>query len=341
MDAARVVDQMLDAGLAQPPQPLNLQGKVQRFGPKKNDWYSLRMIRTDAGTDVVVGSFGSWKLGFTQKVEVDWAGIGEQEREALTAQRQAAATAAQAERAELARLAALGAGELWRSARPAGRSPYLERKGFAAGAGEACRYLADGSIVIPLIRYDLPREQALRGLQRIFADGAKRFTRGFDKPGACTRLGLVVQGEPIIVCEGFATGLTLRLALERRLPVFVALDAGNLLPVCERLRELHPRLPILIAADDDWQTVDVDGRPINPGRQKAHKASQAVSHCSHTLPVFHPARRGRKHTDFDDLRQVEEATKPGSGLAVVARQLTAALRYLRGEHHLAPTAQAA
>jgi len=335
MDVANVVDQMLAAGLDQPPQPLDLQGKVRRFGPKKNDWYSLREIRTEAGTYVVVGSFGSWKLGFTQKVEVDWAGICEQEREALTAQREAAATAAQAERAELARLAALGAGELWRSARPAGRSPYLERKGFAAGAGEACRYLADGSIVIPLIRYDLPREQALRGLQRIFADGAKRFTRGFDKSGACTRLGLVVQGEPIIVCEGFATGLTLRLALERRLPVFVALDAGNLLPVCERLRELHPRLPILIAADDDWQT---EG---NPGRHKAHKASQAVSQCSHTLPVFHPARRGRKHTDFDDLRQVEEAAKPGSGLAVVARQLTAALRYLRGEHHLAPTAQAA
>lgn len=335
MDAARVVDQMLAAGLELPPQPLDLTGRLRRFGRKANDWYRLRELRTEAGTWVVVGSFGSWKLGVKQRVDVDWAGIGQAEREALAAQREAAAAAQQAERLALARLAALGAAELWASARREGRSPYLERKGFAGGAGEACRYLADGSIVIPLIRYDLPREQALRGLQRIFADGRKRFTRGFDKPGACTRLGLVVQGEPIIVCEGYATGLTLWLALGRRLPVFVALDAGNLLPACELLRQLHPRLPILIAADDDWQT---EG---NPGQHKAHLVTRHLNHCSHTVPIFNPARRGRKHTDFDDLRQVEEAARPGTGLAEVARQLTAALRYLRGEHHLAATEQAA
>jgi putative DNA primase/helicase len=70
------------------------------------------------------------------------------------------------------------------------------------------------------MRYDLPRADALQALQRIAADGSKRFTKGLQKPGVCLRLGLVVAGEPLLVCEGYATGLTLRMALGRRLPVF-------------------------------------------------------------------------------------------------------------------------
>lgn len=296
-----VVGQMVAAGL-QVPATLLLDGKVHRFGPKKRHWYSLREIRTDGGTYVVTGSFGDW-AGGKHRVEVDWKGISAEEREQLQQQRQAQAERAAAERAELASLAHLQAHELWAKASREGASAYLQRKGVDA---EGCRYLRDGSIVIPLLNYSLPREQALRGLQRIFADGAKRFTKGFDKPGACLRLGLVGEGDPILVCEGYATGLTLRMAVRRKLAVFVALDCGNLMAVVQTLRTLYQRAPILICADDDWQTKG------NPGREAAHKVAKAVANTRYVYPYFRS--RGPKETDFNDLHLRD-------GLHVVQRQL--------------------
>lgn len=300
-----VVTQMEAAGLEQPPLPLNLSGKVQRFGPKKNQWYRLREMRTDAGTFVVVGSFGDWRGQERHRVEVDWKGIGDDERAAMLARRQAQAKADAEARAQAAAAASMTAAQLWAAASRQGHSPYLQRK---AVDGEACRYLRDGSIVVPLLRYDMPREQALRGVQTIKPDGTKRFTRGFDKPGSCLRLGHVVVGEPILVAEGYATALTLRMAVAKRLPVVVALDAGNLQPVAEVMRALHPQCPLLICADDDWRT---DG---NPGRSKAHRVSRTVEDVHTTWPIFKPRERKPKDTDFNDLHLT-------AGLGVVQRQL--------------------
>lgn len=310
-----VIGQMMAAGLELPPQPLDLSGRVRRFGPNKRQWYALREVRTDGGQYVVVGSFGDWRGGERHRVEVDWRGIGEAERAELLAKRQAQEEARQAERTLLARQAAMSASELWQAASRTGRSPYLQRKGVDA---ESCRYLPDGAIVVPLLRYDEPRETALKAVQTIAADGTKRFTRGFSKPGTCLRLGHVVVGEPILVCEGYATGLTLRMAVARKLPVVVALDAGNLLPVVQLLRALHPRADLLICADDDFAT------PGNPGCEKAHKAARAVERCRYTWPVFRPALRGTKDTDFNDLHQRE-------GLHAVRRQLRHVLPLLGSE----------
>lgn len=309
-----VVHQMEQAGLGAPEKALTF-GKVQRFGPKKAHWYQLREERTRSGGYVVLGSFGSWRTGEKYKVEVDWQGINDAERAELQARRLAQAEADERARQAAAARAAMTAGELWAAAARTGSSDYLLRKGVEA---EACRFLPDGSIVIPLLRYDLPREEALRAVQQIFKDGSKRFTKGLQKPGVCLRLGLVQVGEPLLVCEGYATGLTLRMAVARRLPVFVALDAGNLLPVCELLRELYPRSKLLICADDDFRT------PGNPGREKAHKASLQVAQCRYTYPVFLPQMRGQKDTDFNDLHV-------RFGLNVVQRQLRHALPQLGSE----------
>ncbi len=312
--AQDVVGQMLAAGLEPPPQPLDLTGRIRRFGPKKRCWYALREIRTDAGSWVVVGSFGDWRVG-RWKVDVDWAGIGQAEREALLEQRRAQDAARREQRAAEAQRAAMTAADLWASASRTGGSEYLKRKGVEP---EACRYLPDGSLVVPLLRYDEPRETALKALQRIWPDGTKRFTRGFEKPGVCCRLGLVVAGEPLLVCEGYATGLTLRMAVQRRLPVFVALDAGNLQPVVELLRKLHPSSRILICADDDWRTAG------NPGRDKAYRASRAVADANYTWPYFRPGMRAPKDTDFNDLHMRE-------GLGAVRRQLAHVLPLIGSE----------
>lgn len=315
MSPQDVVGQMLAAGLDMPALPLDTSGRVRRFGPKKNHWYRLRELRTQAGSFVVVGSFGNHRGQERWRVEVDWKGISDEERDALAMRRQAQAEADQRARAVEAQRAAMTAAELWASAAREGASTYLQRKGVEP---EACRYLPDGSIVVPLLRYDEPRATALKAVQRIWPDGAKRFTKGFQKPGVCLRLGLVVAGEPILVCEGYATGLTLRMAVERRLPVFVALDAGNLHPVAELLRGLYPHARLLICADDDFRTAG------NPGREKAHKTAKALDDCRYTWPVFRPQNRGPKDTDFNDLHARE-------GLHVVRRQLRHVLPLLGSE----------
>jgi putative DNA primase/helicase len=309
-----VVQQMLRAGLDMPPVPLRLDGRVVRFGPRKVQWYRLREISTEAGTRVVVGSFGDWRAE-QHRVDVDWAGITAEESAALVAQRERQQRRDAELRRQAAEQAAMSASDLWARAAREGHSTYLQRKGVDA---EGCRFLPDGAIVVPLVRYDLPREQALRGVQVIRADGSKRFSRGLDKPGACLRLGHAVVDQPLVICEGYATALTLRAALDRRLPVVMALDAGNLLPVAQLLRELYPHARLLIAADDDWRTLG------NPGREKAHKVCRAVERCAYTWPIFRPRTRGPKDTDFNDLHQRE-------GLAVVQRQLRHVLPLLGSE----------
>ena len=57
--------------------------------------------------------------------------------------------------------------------------------------------------------------------------------------------------QTIHVCEGVATAASIHRVT--REPVFVALDAFNLLPVCKSLKRHYPKTPIIIWADNDWQ----------------------------------------------------------------------------------------
>jgi putative DNA primase/helicase len=278
-------------------------------------WYWLRTFRPNAGGDYIVGRFGSYKTGQSVKVEVDWRPLSEAEREQLRAERAAAEARAREAREREARLAAMSAAELWREAGAQGHSAYLERKQVRA---EGCRYLRDGSIVVPLLRYDLPRDQALMGVQRIWGDGRKRFTAGFAKTGCALRLGRVEDAGPVLVCEGYATALTLRMASER--PVFMALDAYNLAPVLAIVRALHPDNPVLVCADDDWRTRNVEGQLENVGVLRAWAAVRQVERCHVTRPVF-IGPRGPKDTDFNDLHCRE-------GLDEVRAQLAPALEVL-------------
>lgn len=277
-------------------------------------WYKLYTFRPRAGGTMVLGRFGTYKHGGSDmKVEVDWKPLSDAERQRHQAEREAAKAAGLAERKANAELAAMGALDLWRQAAPVGTSPYLQRKGLA---GESCRYLPDGTLVIPLIRYDLDRASALQAVQRVLPDGRKFYSKGFEKPGCAVRLGSV-DAEPrlLLICEGYATGLSIRLAVDHGYPVFVAFDAGNLVHVTRLLHDLYPTSRLLICADDDWKTVDpVTRHPSNPGRTAARKVAKEITGCDLVWPVFDATTRQEKDTDFDDLRQRQ-------GLAVVQRQL--------------------
>lgn len=297
--------------------PLKLDTpKSVTCGKKGKDWYKLYLFRPDAGGAYITGTFGTYRNGgSSDKVKVDWTPLTEAERARHQAERDAAKAKAEVERQREADLAAMGAAELMQRAQREGHSPYLERKGVE---GESCRYLPDGTLVLPLMRYDWPKEHRMRGVQRILPNGSKLYTKGFDKPGCCTRLGTVdAERSPLLmVCEGYATGLTARMATLRQHPVFVALDAGNLLHVVPLLRRLFERSRILVLADDDWRTRDQHtGELTNPGRTTAKAIAKQVPGCDFVYPIFKAEGRGDKDTDFNDLQMRE-------GLDAVRGQLS-------------------
>ncbi len=320
MNERGVIDQMLQAGLECPPLPLDLTGKIRRWDRKRNSWYRLREMRLDSGRSVVVGAFGNWKSGLAAKVEIDWKGISHEERDAMRARQAEQAARAEEERRRASQLAAMTAGELWAQGASEGRSAYLDRKGVQ---GEVCRYLADGSILVPLLRYDMPRNIALRAVQRIWPDGRKRFTKGFEKPGCCLRLGAIEDGAPILLAEGYATALTVRAATAWGVPVVMCLDAGNLRPVAELLRRLYPASRLLICADDDWRTKGPDGTPLNVGRVKAGEVAKLLPGVDVVYPVWRGLREDGD-TDFNDLQARE-------GLGAVTRQLAWVLQAIRNK----------
>lgn len=213
----------------------------------------------------------------------------------------------------------------WREALRTGRSGYAERKGIERP--ESCRFTPGGWLLVPAIRYDLPREQSLKGLQVIRPDGTKRFTTGMAKAGAACRLGLAEAGAPVLICEGWATGMSLRMATDRKVAVYVAFDAGNLPQVAAIVHQAHPDSPLVLCADDDWRTADRDGRPLNPGRVQATLARDAVQaaggHALLAMPVFRPGRDPGS-TDFNDLHLAEgvDAVREQMALALdVAREV--------------------
>lgn len=296
--------------------------KRKGCGAKGKWWYWLRTFRPDAGGCYVVGVYGSYKTGERQKVEINWQPLADAERLRMAAERAAAKLAADAARQAEAELAALGAVDLWRRASKDGESPYLVRKGVV---GEACRFLPGGELVVPLLRYDWPRDQALRGVQRIKPDGGKLFTKGFAKAGCAVRLGEVRPGYVVLICEGYATGLTLRMATDRELAVYVALDAGNLQHVVPIVRALHPECWILICADDDFRTRDHTGTLNNPGRSTAWAAAKATEHTDIVYPIFGRATRKPKDTDFNDLHAAQ-------GLDAVRRQIIGVVQAMKAKH---------
>lgn len=347
-----VLQQMEHFGIKM--RPTDLQGFPKKLGKSatcgKGGKYWYKLYEFDrSGHTYLTGSFGGFNpaVGW-QKVEVAWAPLSEAERSRQREERDTARAKAAAERAAEIANAAASAITTWRKGVKEGvTSPYLERKQVR---GESCRWLREqlvlrwpgvqqgeedtvvrlvaGTLLIPLVRLDYPKHEALRGLQFIRPDGAKIYLRGFDKPGCCVRLGSVDGAalNLLLVCEGYATGLTLRLATDRTLPVFVALDAGNLAHVVPLLRDLYPHHRILVCADDDWRTRDQrTGQLCNPGRTAARAIAKQVSSCDLLWPVFDPAARGEKDTDFNDLQVLQ-------GLDSVKRQLGGVLQAMRTLH---------
>ncbi len=161
----------------------------------------------------------------------------------------------------------------WNTLSQNGISHYLNRKGLGGESIPGLRF-SSSHVCVQIIN----TTGAYQGLQTIYNDGQKRFTKGLAKKGHFALIGLDVLPEKLTtlhICEGVATASSLFLALNE--PVFAALDAFNLLAVARALKARFPKTQIILWADNDWQKaakVLSNGRPLgNTGLIQANLAA--------------------------------------------------------------------
>lgn len=267
MSTAETIDlatrALRDAGMAPlDPSDIRVDGVLARFdceGDRKGKRNGWCVVFTG---DRAVATFGHWARNIRQCAVLGSTAPmtpaeREQQRNAI-AQAQAARAAHKRRQQQLARAEA---NAQWSSAAPApALHPYLVKK----RVNRVGIRLHNGRLLVPM------RDEAgqLWNVQRIRADGEKRFLRGGKVMGLYCPIGGPID-DHLIVCEGWATGKTLH---ERTgLPVAVAFSAGNLESVAKMMRGKYPTARITVAADNDLKP---DG--TNPGLAAATQAAGAV-----------------------------------------------------------------
>jgi putative DNA primase/helicase len=225
--------------------------RVEGEGREKRGWYHLHEITGQNGEPLIVGTFGVWHGNDqgTQKIELKRSAFNAEQlaaiRKRLAEDRKREAQA----RARMQESAARRAQSAWAKLAQDGESPYLVNK---AVQGHGLRYTASGTAVLPLC----DTAGVIHGLQFLRtakqAEECGRPTKefwpaGMAKKGHFHLIG--VPGDVIVVAEGYATAATIHEATGY--PVAVAIDAGNISPVCAALRKRYKTARLLIAADDD------------------------------------------------------------------------------------------
>lgn len=261
-----------------------VDGQLHRFRPgwepkasKKRAWYILFDFKTDAGDELITGSYGWFKGSDSYAYNVELhpdQRLSPTERTRLDHEQAEKRRLADQERQAEAQRAADKALSIWNGCSINGHSSYLQRKKIA---GVNVRY-SRGSIVVPVQDFS----GKLYGLQFIDGDGNKRFLTGTQKKGRFCLLAIVSDAFGFVgVCEGYATGVSCYMATQW--PIFVAFDAGNLEPVARAIRERYPEIKIVVFGDDDFDN------PDNPGRSHAEAAARAVRGFALFPPVARAA----------------------------------------------------
>ena len=297
--------------------------RVENSDHEKRGWYWLNDVII-AGSSYIVGAYGIYHGNDPGKQSVKLNRRDEKGqlkpldtdptlREALKTRQAENQQRMKAMRAAEAEQAARKAARVWKAYVPTGESDYLDRKGVAAH-GVRFDPNGHGTLAIPMCDAygNIHGLQIIRGRNRGKNLEKQYFPAGLAKQEHYHLIG----GSPTWIClvaEGYATAASLHQATQ--LPVAVAFDAGNLMPVASALHKTYRRANLLICADDDHLTVG------NPGITAASAASLAVS-GAWIAPRFTIDRADSKITDFNDLHLLE-------GVHVVRSQIEARLRELK------------
>ena len=273
-------------------------------GSKKSGRYYLH---SDGIANGAFGCYHEAENGLTHKWQSEHTPqLSEAERKAY-AQKMAQAEAERAQQTANDQAQAKAAVQaIWSKAKEATTAnAYATRKGIHP---LGCKVFGDSDTLIVPIYDGKPSINTLCNAQFIQTDGTKRFKTGGKKKGCYTAIGNP-ESRVAVLCEGFATGASIAMATGYY--VLVAFDAGNLLPVAERIKAALPADWRLIIAGDNDAYGDV-----NTGADKARACAHAVgAEC--VLPDFTGCEITHAPTDFNDLHQL-------AGLEAVKAQIDGA-----------------
>jgi len=279
----------------------------KRHSSSKPGWY---IWWGPVGTsDVYVGCYGDWRAGDTGEkwVSRDVEALSAEHRakyeDAMAKMRQAHAE----EKERQHEAAAQEAQRIFDEAGPASPGhPYLARKQVRAHGIKQ----SGSRLIIPC------RNAAgqIRTLQFIDSNATKEklLLKGGQKRGCFHLIGSRLES-PAYVAEGYSTGATVHELTGR--PVVVAIDAHNIGPVIQSLRESRYSGRLIVAADNDRFRA-----AGNTGVEAAESAAAADAAVSVVVPQFKGSAEG---TDFNDLAALE-------GREVAEAQLRAALEDVDG-----------
>lgn len=302
---------------------------------EKRGWYWLSDIELDRDGSrerFIIGSYGIWRGNDKGAIKIklptrkDRPTISAQERRAIAARHAENARRAAAMRQAEAERAAAKAANAWRQYVKDGSSDYLVRKGVGAH-GVRFSPSGNGTMAVPMA--DAAGRiwglQIIRGKDRGNKLEKQYWPKGLSKQGRFHLIGAAMAGGVLLVAEGYATAATLHEATG--LPVAVAFDANNLMPVAQALAKAFRGVRLLICADDDYlqkcrachhKTPVADpvcarcGEPhgqTNPGVTAANAAAVAVAGAV-CVPIFPGDRAGKKLTDFNDLLHWQDGGGP-------------------------------
>lgn len=238
--------------------------------------------------------FGDWSSGLTQVWRDDTHRDDQRSLQALRDAQHRERRFAAEQRRKQARVAMDAQAMLSRAV--AGTHPYLARKGFPA----LIWLTLEGKLLVPVM--DFERYPQVISAQLISEDGEKKFLTGGRAKGGVYRFGVAPsKARRVVLCEGYATGLSIDAAL-RMLPgahcVVVCFSAGNL----EHVSGLLPKsIDALVCTDND-----------HPNRVTGTKAGEESARRTGRRWIM-PTEVG---TDFNDLhvakgiRAVVEVLRP-------------------------------
>ncbi len=227
----------------------------------KSSWKSFK---PGGGVTIATLIAEAKERGFNPKQYAPAAPLPKEERERIKREHAERESVAAAEIIVKQAVAAAEAGKAWAAAADSGTSPYLVRK---AVQGYGVRHALD-VLLVPL----LDDSGRLCNVQRIFANGDKRFLLGGRVSGCFHVLGDAASSAWLLIAEGYATAATLHQATG--FAVAVAFNAANLKHVALALRQRYPDAKLLVCADDDHETEAKTGK--NPGVTAAMAAAKAV-----------------------------------------------------------------
>lgn len=236
---------------------------------RQNGWAIVYLDERPAG------AFGNYRLGISRKWKSgDDTPLTPAERVALQREWAEAKQRRAEERERCEREASADAVEMWsRAAAASVDHPYVVKKRL----DPAPLRQIDGKLLVPM----LDAAGTLWNLQRIAADGSKRFLRGGRTDGLFCLIGNAGRdSRTFCIGEGYATMAAVHRA--SGFPCIAAFSAKNMAAVARLWNAARPDLNFIICADDDGHL------ETNVGLKAAKAVAEEIG-ARVALPANRPA----------------------------------------------------